>query len=74
MNRYFTIFKVTTIPNEYMSNDTSKQAVANCIDHIISTANDQSEIDEIYVNISDVYCKEMKTWLIRKMLTQDQKT
>ena len=73
MNRYFTIFKVTTIPNEYMSNDTSKQAVANCIDHIISTANDQSEIDEIYANICDVYYKEMKTWLRSKNVNPSAK-
>ena len=29
VNRYFSRFKVTTIPNKFVSNDTIKQAVAN---------------------------------------------
>ena len=73
LNRYYTRFKLNQVPDQFMSNDICRRAITNCIDHILTIRNQQSEIDLAYKQACDVYYTEMNKWLKSKNVNKSAK-
>ncbi len=57
-------YRFENTPDLFMANDIWKTAMASLIDMSISYRNSQEEIDNLYVNFTQLLSKEMDTYLI----------
>lgn len=61
-DRYFTRYNVRNIPVDFMNSDMAAQAINECIDNILHTRNTQTDIDNMYSEVCNLYYSEMDKW------------